>query len=223
MELCRMIQEEEKVTWWHVAKACSYTCDNEVWLGFMPERKLFYAFIEGREIASKRQINAIDSLVKSLFKLEDPGEIDRAIEDALYDLGNCWDTEVDGEFIIALAVVAKHLVSQKTNGKPKGPDPDSMGEKNTSRDCVLMLAVGLVVAYLATLCWIINIKMSPAELTIDFAIGLTTLCVTDKATICEFLAYVLASKSNKIDTAITICDEAYAGTPKEKSSTKLLQ
>ena len=86
---------KEEVGWMDVAKALSYTWDNVVWLGRMTERRLLMAIARSHRTATRRQIKAIKSLVKSSFELNDPGEIERAINNAAFAFGDDWDAKVD--------------------------------------------------------------------------------------------------------------------------------
>ena len=58
-----------------------------------------------------------------------------------------------------------------------------MDKSNESADSVLTLTVGFVLAYLVTLCWVINERMPPAELARDFATGYWMLRAAARAKI----------------------------------------
>ena len=94
-ELREEVHGKEEVNCVHVAKACSYTWDNAVWLGRMTERRLFMAIARGFNSATLHQRSAIKSLVKSSIELDDPGEIERAIEYAAGLFDDDWEAQVD--------------------------------------------------------------------------------------------------------------------------------
>ena len=90
-----------------------------MWLGCMTELRLLRAITRGYKTATRREIRAIESLIESSFEMNDPGEIEKAIEYAACRLGDHWEAQVDKEFIAALAVEASLRESDKNNGKPK--------------------------------------------------------------------------------------------------------
>ena len=119
---------KEEVGWMDVARALSYTWENVVWLGRMTERRLLMAIARSHRTATRRQIKAIKSLVKSSFDLDDPGEIERAIECAAGTFDDNWEAKVDAEFVARLAALAVDAKSRKMN--------KVLGEENVTHDRV---------------------------------------------------------------------------------------
>ena len=82
---------------------------------FTTEYRLLLVFERVWKTAMDNQRRAIESLVESLFELNDPGEIEKAIDHAACALGDHWEAQVDKEVITVLSVAASHPESDKNS------------------------------------------------------------------------------------------------------------